>query len=339
MGVRSTMSEPAVRILLADLPEAAAAAVRNLSAADGRWEVVGETRGIANILELAAERRPHVLLIDAAGAGGELLPLVSDLQSQSRVQIIVLSSDNGKSPIRVLKALCEGAADVLALPQSAEEWMAFPQRLAALLHDLLEGDDTESCITTGRRFDSASTPPACVVVGASTRSFGELTNLLATLEPPQPPLLIALPLPTGFSDSAIEVLNSRSQLTVLSAEPHAVPQANHVYLACGENHLMLRCWGSFGKLFLRGGEPVHGRRPAADVLFRSAAGVLGPRLLGVLLHGAGPDGIAGCRAVEAAGGMVMNAAHARTLLAAQDSNAGGYAVQSACIGKSRSALV
>ena len=47
-----------------------------------------------------------------------------------------------------------------------------------------------------------------------------------------------------------------------------------------------------GRIFLAGGEPENGLRPAVSYLFRSLAETRGPDALGVLLTGMGKDGAA-----------------------------------------------
>ena len=48
----------------------------------------------------------------------------------------------------------------------------------------------------------------------------------------------------------------------------------------------------------------HGVRPSVDYLLRSATDVLHGRLLAVIMTGMGRDGLAGCRRVKEAGGVV-----------------------------------
>ena len=74
-----------------------------------------------------------------------------------------------------------------------------------------------------------------------------------------------------------------------------------VYLAPPDYHLLIDPGPSFA---LSVDEPVNFSRPSIDVLFTSAADVLGPRCAGVLVSGASPDGAQGLQAIQAAGGWI-----------------------------------
>ena len=53
------------------------------------------------------------------------------------------------------------------------------------------------------------------------------------------------------------------------------------------------------------GDPVNFCRPAADLLFESAAAAFGPRVVGVVLTGMGHDACEGAGRIASAGGRVI----------------------------------
>jgi two-component system chemotaxis response regulator CheB len=76
---------------------------------------------------------------------------------------------------------------------------------------------------------------------------------------------------------------------------------SHVFVAPPDRHLVLEQ----KKMRVVFGPKENGHRPAADVLFRSAAHIHGPRVIGVVLTGALSDGAAGLAEVKACGGLTI----------------------------------
>jgi two-component system chemotaxis response regulator CheB len=98
-----------------------------------------------------------------------------------------------------------------------------------------------------------------------------------------------------------EHLNRFSPLQVWLVEDGMLLETGRVYLAVPGQHLYIKQ----ERLKLRSDPLVHYVRPAADVLFSSAAQAYGSRVIGVVLSGTGVDGASGCQAIKAQNGITI----------------------------------
>ncbi len=134
-----------------------------------------------------------------------------------------------------------------------------------------------------------------VVIGVSTGG----PNALATLIPALPgnfrlPILIVQHMPPMFTRLLAERLQGQSKVRVLEAT-HGMPVlAGTVLIAPGNFHMQVRRNGREAIVALDQGPPENSCRPAADVLFRSAAEAYGCGVIAVVLTGMGKDGFRGC---------------------------------------------
>jgi len=156
-----------------------------------------------------------------------------------------------------------------------------------------------------RRF-SASTPGA-LFIGASTGGPQALATLFSDLAPHLDaiPVFVVLHMPIDFTSviaSQIERLTGRA--TVVAANGEA-PCAGSIYFAPGGIHMRLLRFGSSLIIGHRDSPPENYCKPSVDVLFRSAAAAYGASALGLVLTGMGSDGLAGSRAIVAAGGSII----------------------------------
>ena len=153
-----------------------------------------------------------------------------------------------------------------------------------------------------RTINAERRPRDVVTIGASAGGVEALMQLLAKL-PADLPAFIGIVLHRSpYHETRLPwVLGRHASLRV--AEPHdgEMLQPANVYVAPRDRHMVFV--GGYARL--NHGPKEHRTRPAADPLFRSAAGAYGPRVTGVLLSGFGSDGVPGLIHIKAAGGVSL----------------------------------
>jgi two-component system, chemotaxis family, protein-glutamate methylesterase/glutaminase len=136
-----------------------------------------------------------------------------------------------------------------------------------------------------------------VVMGASAGGIETLTELLAKLPRDIAASVFVVqhtsPQGLGILD---QILGRHSPLVVQNATDHRKFERGHVYVAPPDHHLMI------DRTFMYTTEGPH---PAVDPLFRSAAVVHGPRVIGVVLSGNLDDDTVGLVAVKRCGGLAV----------------------------------
>jgi two-component system chemotaxis response regulator CheB len=159
------------------------------------------------------------------------------------------------------------------------------------------------------RAAGVSARPHVVVIGVSTGGPEALEILLPDLPGNFPlPVLVVQHMPEIFTQSLAERLDSQCFLRVREVRDGELLGAGTVHVARGNWHMEVLSGARTGapcSLHLTQGPPENHCRPAVDVVLRSAVQVFGAGVLAVQLTGMGADGLAGCRAVHAAGGVVL----------------------------------
>lgn len=140
----------------------------------------------------------------------------------------------------------------------------------------------------------SSTPPRRVIcIGASTGGTEALKQLLLGFPADCPPTLIVQHMPEAFTGSFAKRLDGMCLPTVIESKGGETLQNGVVYIAPGHSHMRVRKSGSGWVTELNTEPPVNRHRPSVDVLFDSAAELIGGSAIGVILTGMGRDGAQG----------------------------------------------
>ncbi|QJW98026.1 protein-glutamate methylesterase/protein-glutamine glutaminase [Frigoriglobus tundricola] len=145
-----------------------------------------------------------------------------------------------------------------------------------------------------------------VVIGVSTGGPNALAHVLPELPADFPvPVLIVQHMPPVFTNLLAERLGKASRIPIKEAAGGERLAPRRGWLAPGGYHLEIAPAPPGWALRLQQEAVENSCRPAADVLFRSAATAFGPGALGVVMTGMGQDGLKGCEAIRAGGGQVI----------------------------------
>ena len=141
-----------------------------------------------------------------------------------------------------------------------------------------------------------------IVIAASAGGISPLTRVISRLPKGlEAAVIVVQHLSTKRKTALPELLDRQSNLGVSLAEDGMALAAGQVYIAEPGKHLLVE--GEVLSVVFSA--RVHYVCPSADLLFVSAAGSFGRRVIGVVLSGTGKDGTLGCVAIKAKGGVTI----------------------------------
>jgi two-component system chemotaxis response regulator CheB len=147
---------------------------------------------------------------------------------------------------------------------------------------------------------------SAIVMAVSTGGPDALAAVVGRLPADLPvPILVVQHMPAEFTRLLAGRLDRESALRSVEASAGQDVLPGVIYIAPGGRHMALERTGGRVSVELHDGPPENSCRPAADVLFRSAAAVYRQNLLAVVLTGMGQDGLRGAASVRSAGGVVI----------------------------------
>jgi len=273
-------------------------------------EVIGTAPDPYVARDKIVKLKPDVITLDIEMPRMDGITFLKKLMKFYPLPVIIVSSLTSKGSKLALEAISSGALEVISKPSAAYSvedmgiQLAEKIRAVARINIASIVKKNRSIIKKSDNIDSralAATTNKIIAIGASTGGTEAIKKVLTMLPQNSPGVLVVQHMPANFTASFAQRLNEICKMQVKEAKDGDSVVNGKVLIAPGNYHMLLKRRGAEYYVRIKKGPFVHYQRPAADVLFKSAAKYAGANVLGVILTGMGKDGAAGLLAMKNAG--------------------------------------
>ena len=277
--------------------------------------VVGAASNGNEALRLIPQLQPDVITLDVEMPHLDGISTLREIMRNFPRPVIMFSSLTREGTSETIQALMLGAVDFIPKPDNRLDIRTAMSEITVKIKQAAKAKvkpvasylskapvpqalpRSEKAVRTYQKL----TP--VILIGSSTGGPGALSEIIPALPASLPsPVLVVQHMPSGFTRSLSERLNSLSPLKVKEAEPGDQLMVGQVLVAPGGFHMVL---DENERIALNQRPAVHGVRPAVDVTLNSLNKRFGKNMIGVILTGMGSDGAIGMSILHSAGGYVI----------------------------------
>lgn len=263
--------------------------------------------------ELIKQLHPDVLTLDIEMPKMDGLAFLERLMRLRPMPVVMVSTLTERGSHQTLRALELGAVDFISKPRptATHSLMDYADQITEKIRYASQANihiqkipNVESatgfkriCNLRNRRISSEK----LIVIGASTGGTVAIKEFVTNMPIDCPGILITQHMPSGFTKSFADRLNTLCQIHIKEAQDGEQIFPGHAYIAPGGTQFSLNRMGSHYIAQVSDTPTVNLHKPSVDVLFLSAAAHAGKNAIGVILTGMGRDGALGMLAMKEAG--------------------------------------
>jgi two-component system chemotaxis response regulator CheB len=263
--------------------------------------------------EMIRDLNPDVITLDVEMPRMDGIDFLSKLMRLRPMPVVMVSTLTERGADVTMRALELGAVDFVAKPK-----IGVADGLRRLADDITDKVRIAAKAQVRKLAPAASAAAAgkpahvpapmgrlstekIVFIGASTGGTEATREVLMSLPPDFPAVVITQHMPPGFTKSYAARLDGLCRIRVKEAQDGERILPGHAYIAPGGLHLSVERSGANYIARVQDGEPVNRHKPSVEVLFKSAARVVGQNALGIMLTGMGADGAKAMKELRDAG--------------------------------------
>ena len=279
-------------------------------------ECIGAAADPLAAREMIRNLNPDVITLDVEMPKMDGIDFLSKLMRLRPMPVVMVSTLTERGAEVTLKALELGAIDFVAKPKIgvADGIRLLAQditdkiRIASKAHIRRAPPPAPAGATaaaapkpvTMASLGRASTEKI-IFIGASTGGTEATKDVLINLPADSPAVVITQHMPPGFTRSYAARLDGLCKIRVKEAQDGERILPGHGYIAPGGLHLTVERSGANYIARVQDGDPINRHKPSVEALFLSAAKVVGPNAIGIMLTGMGADGARAMKVMKDAG--------------------------------------
>lgn len=281
-------------------------------------ECVGTANDPLVAREMIRELNPDVLTLDVEMPRMDGIDFLGRLMRLRPMPVVMISTLTERGAEVTMRALELGAVDFVAKPRIglADGIKELASQIVDKVRVAAAAQIKRAVVAAGPSAPAdGSAPPVrsefvpigrlstekLICIGASTGGTEAIKEVLIRMPADSPGIVITQHMPPGFTTSFAARLNSLCQITVQEAVNGVRILPGHAYIAPGGKQFRVDRSGANYVAVVEDGEPVNRHKPSVEVLFKSAASVVGRNALGIMLTGMGNDGAKAMREMKDAG--------------------------------------
>lgn len=302
--------EQKIRVLVVDDSALIRKIITEVLNSDKEIEVVDTAKNGLEALQKIKILHPSVITMDIEMPVMDGLTCLKEIMKEEYIPIVMLSALSEQGAEVTIKALEYGAVDFIAKPtnllkvtdnQKIKEIIEKVKAAAGaekskkpLIESVKWIDNKKYNISEGNEYIRH-----LIAIGSSTGGPKALQNVVTLLpEDISAAFLIVQHMPAGFTKSFAERLNNLSAVTVKEAEDGDVIRRGYVYIAPGDNHMLVEKKANGIRIKLSHDPPEDGHRPSVNTMMNSLSDTGLNNIVAVIMTGMGRDGSEGIRKLK-----------------------------------------